>query len=264
MGGELMYQTILYEKKGGIGLITVNRPHIYNALSKEVLGELLDAVNDLEQDSEVRVFIITGSSEKAFVSGADINELQNLTPAGAVNQMYLGQQVFSRIEQSSKPSIAAVNGYALGGGCELAMACDIRIAARSAKLGQPEINLGNMPGWGGTQRLPRLVGTAKAKELILTGDMITGEEAVAIGLCNHAVDLEVLMDKAFEMAEKIARRGPLSVAYAKKAVHFSQEMSVEAGMVMEAFGVGLCVSTEDQTEGVNAFLEKRKPVFEGK
>lgn len=172
--------------------------------------------------------------------------------------------MFSRIEQSMKPSIAAINGYALGGGCELALACDIRIAARSAKLGQPEINLGNIPGWGGTQRLSRLVGTAKAKELILTGDMLTGDEAVTIGLCNHVVEFESLMKKTYEMAQKIACRGSLAVAYAKKAVHFSQEMSMEAGMVMEAFGVGLCFSTEDQTEGVNAFLEKRKPIFQGR
>lgn len=257
------FKTIIFECDEDIAVLKINRPKQYNALSEAVLKELSEALDIIDNDENIKVFIITGAGEKAFISGADINGLNGLSPANAVKYMLYGHDIFSRIENSTKPSIAAVNGYALGGGCELACACDIRIASVNAQYGQPEINLGNMPGWGGTQRLTRLVGLAKAKEIVLTGDFITGEESVKIGLSNHVVLPDELMDTAFKMAKKIANKGSLSVFYAKQAIQHSLETSLKAGTALEAFGVGLCFATGDQKEGVNAFLEKRKPNFKG-
>lgn len=257
------YELIEVEFQDEIAIITINRVKVYNALNRQVLDELLNAVHEIENNDEIKAFIITGAGEKAFVSGADINELMDVRPVDAVEFMFFGQTVFNRIEQSPKPSVAAVNGYALGGGCELAMACDIRIASENAKFGQPEINLGNIPGWGGTQRLTRLVGIGHAKELILTGQIIDAARAERIGLCNSVVKPEALMDEATALAKLIASKGPISTRLGKLVVNNHDNMSLEAGLILEAFGVGLCMSTEDQTEGVAAFFEKRKPKFTG-
>lgn len=257
------YELIKLEYDENIAIITINREKVYNALNKQVLTELLDALNGIENNKSIKTFIVTGAGEKSFVSGADIKELMNIRPIDGMEFMLFGQMVFNRIEKSPKPSIAAVNGYALGGGCELAMACDIRIASENAKFGQPEINLGNIPGWGGTQRLTRLVGVGRSKELILTGKLIDATRAEYIGLCNAVTKSADLMDEAIELAKLIASKGPISTNLAKKAIDNCENMSLDAGLMFEAFGVGLCMSTEDQSEGVNAFFEKRRPDFSG-
>lgn len=258
------FENIILEKKGAIAVITMNRPSILNALSYQTLSELQQAAEDIEADSAIRAFIITGAGPKAFVAGADIHELDHLPPSDGLKFMQMGQRVFNYIEEMSKPSIAAVNGYALGGGNELCMCCDIRIASSRAKFGQPEIKLGNMPGWGGTQRLTRLIGKGRASEMIFTGAFVTAEQAERMGLVNKVVEPELLLPAAMELAENIASKGPIALNMAKIAINEGLRSNITTGLAVEAYGVTVCLTTEDQKEGVNAFLQKREPRFIGK
>jgi len=259
------YQNILVTKEENIGIITFNRPKVLNALNHATMIELSRAVDELENDKAVRCVIITGAGEKAFVAGADINELRAIADATAGAEFAVrGQSIFFKIENLNKVVIAAINGYALGGGCELAMACDIRIAADSAKLGQPEINLGIIPGYGGTQRLPRLVGKGYAKWLILSGEMISAQEALRIGLVDFVVPAAELMDTALEMARKIASKAPLAVSWAKQCINLGTETDLVTACAYEANQFGLACGTEDRIEGTTAFLEKRPARFKGK
>ncbi len=249
------------EFDGEIAILTLNRPEKLNALDTETRKELMEAFMQAEQ--KARVAIITGSG-KAFAAGADINELIQRTPSIALEAGKLGTELFNRIEESDLVTIAAINGFALGGGCELAMACDIRIASKKAKFGQPEINIGIIPGAGGTQRLPRLVGLGMAKKMVLTGEMIDAEEAFRIGLVEEVVDDEKLMERAREIARKILEKPPLAVKYAKKALNASRNMSLLDGLRYELSLFSILFSTEDAKEGMRAFLEKRKAEFKGR
>lgn len=254
---------VKFEKQERIGLIRIDRPEAMNALNEQVLTELDAAVEAEDADPDIRVVIITGEG-RAFVAGADIAGMHPLDEKGGYEWGRLGQKVFRKIETLKKPVIAAVNGVALGGGCELAMACDIRIAGAKAKFGQPEVGLGITPGYSGTQRLPRLVGKSKAMELILTGDIIDADEAAAIGLVSKVVPQESLLDEAFALAAKIAKNAPLAVAYSKEAIVKGLERSdMDEAIEIEAELFGKCFSTADQKEGMGAFLEKRKPEFKG-
>lgn len=260
----MRYQNLLLEKKNRTAVITINRPDKLNALNRQTLEELNSLFDELKNDEEVGVIIITGSGEKAFVAGADIKELNKADVTKGTEFAEFGQAVFSKIENISKPVIAAVNGFALGGGCELAMACNFRLASENAKFGQPEVNLGVIPGYGGTQRLSRIVGTGRAAELILTGDMISADEAEKIGLVNHVYPQSVLIEKALEVADKINSKGQFAVQMSVKAIAASDELSEKDGLAYEASLFGLCCGTEDFKEGTSAFLEKRKPNFTGK
>jgi enoyl-CoA hydratase len=259
-----MYKTIIYEKKDNIGVLIVNRPDKLNALSNELIKELGMFLDDVEADNELRVLIITGAGEKAFVAGADIQELVTRDALLGRRVSRIRQAIFSRIENLAIPVIAAVNGYALGGGLELALACSIRVSSERAQFGAPEVKLGIIPGDGGTQRLPRLVGLGRAMEMILTGDFIDAAEAYRIGLVNRVAPHEELMENAMELAKKIAARPPLAVQYAKEAVNRSQEGDTVSGYALESYLHALTCTTEDKKEGVQAFLEKRKGKFTGK
>lgn len=259
-----MFENLLYEKKAGIAFVTVNRPEVRNALNAQTVGELKTAFEQVKNDDEVRVVILTGAGEKAFVAGADINELALQTPVSGKEYALAGQAVFDSIEQLGKPAIAAVNGYALGGGCELAMACTFRIASENAVLGQPEVKLGIVPGYGGTQRLPRLVGKGRAMQILLTGDMIPAAEALRIGLVNQVVPWESLMTTAIEIAKKIMANAPLAVKFCIEAVNRGTEMTQQEGEFLEATLFGLCCATDDMREGTRSFLEKRAANFKGK
>lgn len=258
------YDNLLLEIENRIALLTINRPESLNSLNPATLDELIRMVAELEENPQVNVIIITGAGGKAFVAGGDIAVMQPLGAMDAREVALKAQRLFNAIESSRKISIAAINGYALGGGCELAMACDIRLAASSAKLGQPEINLGIIPGWSGTQRLPRLVGKGKAKELMYTGDMVGAEQAERIGLVNRVVEKAELLTAARQMAEKIAGKSQAAVRLIKEAVDNGLEMEVNRAFAYEADLFGLCFATEDQKEGMAAFLEKRKPVWRDK
>ena len=260
----MSYETLLVEKKDNIAIVTINRPKVLNALNATVIEELEKAFTELKNDPEVGAVILTGAGEKAFVAGADISGLVELNPLEGKEFAEKGQAVFNLIENLGKPVIAAINGFALGGGCELAMACTIRIASEKAKLGQPEVNLGIIPGYGGTQRLPRLVGKGRAMELILTGRMVDASEAYQMGLVNKVVAPEKLLDEAIEMAKVILSKGPLAVKFAMEAVNRGLEVNLEEGLKIEADLFGICCATEDKVEGTKAFLEKRKPNFKGK
>ncbi len=257
----MAYETILVERKRNIARVTINRPDKLNALNALAKEELRKAFEELKSDSSVDVVILTGSGEKAFVAGTDIKELTALTNASGREFAAGGQRVFDLIENLGKPVLAAVNGYALGGGCELALSCHIRVAAESAKFGQPEVNLGIIPGYGGTQRLARLVGKGRAMEMILTGDSIDAEEALRIGLVNRVVPSAELLSVCEAMAEKIASKGQIAVRLALKAVNMTHETNLTDGQELEASLFGLCCGTEDFREGTKAFLEKRKPSF---
>lgn len=258
------YETLLYEKRNGVGYVTVNRPAKLNALNHQVMEELLDCFQALAKDDEVRVAVVTGAGEKAFIAGADINELAVQSPIEGKETSLRGQKVLDFIENLGKPVIAAINGYALGGGCELAMACTLRVASENARLGQPEIKLGLIPGHAGTQRLPRLVGKGRALEIILTGEPITAQEAYRIGLVNQVVPQPELMAAAEKLAQKIAALAPLAIKFALEAVNHGLEMSEAEGQFLEATLFGLCCTTADMKEGTRAFLEKRPPKFTGK
>jgi len=255
---------LLIERDEATAIVTVNRPKVLNALNTQTLDELRRAMLELKQDEGVRVVILTGAGEKAFVAGADINELAGQTPTGGREHAVTGQHVLDLIEQMGKPVIAAINGFALGGGCELAMACTLRLAADTARLGQPEINLGLIPGYAGTQRLSRLVGKGKAMELILGGAPISAAEAERIGLVNRVVAAAELMGEARKLAAQLAKNAPIAMRYIITAINKGLEMPFAEGCVFEATLFGLVALTEDMREGTSAFLEKRKPEFKGR
>jgi enoyl-CoA hydratase len=258
-----MSSTLLFALTDGIARITVNRPDKLNALNAIVIAELGDAVTRIETDSAVRGVIVTGAGAKAFVAGADISELTEQGATGGRARAIAGQQVFRRLERCGKPVIAAVNGFALGGGCELAMACHLRVASENARFGQPEVKLGIAPGYGGTVRLPRLVGKARALELLLTGEMIDAAEAHRIGLVNRVVPAERLITEAEALLKTILSQGPLAVRACLETVNAGLEMGVDEALLLEANYFGLLSATEDMREGTKAFVEKRKPVFKG-
>ena len=260
----MAYETLLYEKQNAIGYVTIHRPEKLNALNRTVMEELFNCFQNLQEDDEVRVVILTGAGEKAFVAGADINELAAQTPVEGKETSRRGQKVLELIENLGKPVIAAINGHALGGGCELAMACTLRVAAENARLGQPETKLGLIPGYAGTQRLPRLVGKCKALEMILTGEPVTAQEAHRAGLVNQVVPAPELLATAEKLAEKIIANAPLAVKFALEAVNHGMEMSEAEGQFLEATLFGLCCTTADMKEGTRAFLEKRPAKFVGK
>jgi len=260
----MAYENILYDKKDGIATITFNRPKVLNALNRKTIEELRDALLDARGDASVRVLILTGAGEKSFVAGADIVELSQQTPVNGKEFSLYGQGVFHLLETLGKPSICAINGFALGGGCEIAHCCSIRLASKTAKLGQPEVKLGILPGYGGSQRLSRLCGKGVAHELCLTGEMITAEEAQRIGLVNHIYEPAELLPAAEAMAKKIIANAPVAVQYAMEAIERGVEMPQEEGLFLEATLFGLCCATEDMREGTKAFLEKRPPQFKGK
>jgi len=257
------YENITVEKRDRIAILTINRPKVMNALSVATVDELRRAFLEIKADDEVSGVILTGAEEKAFVAGADISELHDLDPEGAKHYSERGQHVLSIIENMPKPVIAAVNGFALGGGCELAMACHIRIAAETAKFGQPEVGLGVIPGYGGTQRLARLVGKGRAMELCLTGGMIDAAEAYRIGLVNKVTAAGELMAEAEKMLGSILAKGPMAVVLTIEAINRGVEMDLASALNLEANLVGFCASGEDWKEGTKAFMEKRKPDFKG-
>ena len=258
------YANLLYEVTDSIALVTVNRPEKLNPLDRDTVNAIGRCFADIAADSDVKAVIVTGAGDRAFVAGADINQLTELTGLGGREWGLHGQRIFGQIENLPKPVIAAVNGYALGGGLELAMACHIRIASENAKLGQPEVKLGIVPGYGGTQRLPRLVGKGRALEMILTGDPITAEEAHRIGLLNRVVPKEELIPTARRIASRILENGPVAVALSLQAVNRGLEMPLGDALDWEASQFGLSCATEDIREGTRAFLEKRKARFEGR
>jgi enoyl-CoA hydratase len=261
---SMAYETLLYEKRNGIGYVTVSRPEKLNALNHKVMEELLACFQALEKDDEVRAVILTGAGEKAFGAGADISELTLQSPVEGKEYSLRGQKLLALIENLGKPVIAAINGYAFGGGCELALACTLRLASESARLGQPEVKLGIIPGYAGTQRLPRLVGKGRALEMILSGEPVTAQEAYRIGLVNQVVPAPELMAAAERLAQKIMANAPLAVKFALEAVNHGLEMSEAEGQFLEATLFGLCCTTADMKEGTRAFLEKRPPKFVGK
>ena len=260
----MAYENLLLDAKEGIARITFNRPNVLNALNRKTMEELGEILNVVHADAAVRVLILTGAGEKAFIAGADITELAQQNPVGGREYTLAGQGIIHRLETMGKPSIAAINGFALGGGCEMALACTMRIASRTARLGQPEVKLGIIPGYGGSQRLPRLVGKGMAHELILTGEMISAEEALRIGLVNRVVEPGELLVTAEAIARKIIANAPIAVQYAMEAVERGMEMPQEEGLHLEATLFGLCCATQDMREGTRAFLEKRPPKFEGR
>ncbi len=258
------YENLIYEKKDGIAWITFNRPKVLNALNRKTVEELREALTDARDDAGVRVLILTGAGEKAFVAGADIGELSQQTAVNGKEFSLFGQGVFHLLETMGKPSICAINGFALGGGCELALTCTIRIASKTARLGQPEAKLGILPGYGGSQRLARLCGKGVAHELCLTGEMISAEEAQRIGLVNHVYEPAELLPAAEAMAKKIVANGPLAVKFTMEAIERGVEMPLEEGLFLEATLFGVACATEDMREGTKAFLEKRPAQFKGK
>ena len=260
----MVCENILYEKKDGIAYITFNRPKVLNALNRKTIEELRNALLEARDDANVRVLILTGAGEKSFVAGADISELAVQTPVNGKEFSLYGQSVFHLLETMGKPSICVINGFALGGGCELALCCTVRIASKTARLGQPEVKLGILPGYGGSQRLARLCGKGVAHELCLTGEMISAEEAQRIGLVNHIYEPAELLPAAEAMAKKIIANAPLAVKYAMEAVERGVEMPQEEGLFLEATLFGLSCATEDMREGTKAFLEKRPAQFKGK
>jgi enoyl-CoA hydratase len=258
------FQNIRFEKKNQIAYVTVDRPKVLNALNMATMQELKQAFASIKDDDDLRVVILTGAGEKAFVAGADIGELSQHSPVSAKEYTHKGQAVVDAIENLSKPVIACVNGFALGGGCELAMACTMRLASDNAKLGQPEVKLGLIPGYGGTQRLPRLVGKGIAMQLVLTGEMISAQEAHRIGLVNEVVPAGELIARAEAIAAKIIANAPLAIQYAMEAVNRGLDLPLADGLFLEATLFGVCCATEDKNEGTKAFLEKRPAQFKGK
>lgn len=258
------YKNTLYEKSEGIATITINRPKALNALNKEVILEILSELDDARKDEDIGVIVITGAGDRAFSAGADIKMMKDVDPLRARELSRLGHRMCGEIEALEKPVIAALNGYTLGGGLELAMACDLRIASEKARLGQPEINIGLIPGWGGTQRLPRFVGRGVAKEMIFTGKMISAKDAERLGLVNKVVSPDQLESTVKELANEIINKPPVGIKMAKELINSSLETPLTVGVVHEAECFGVIASTEDFKEGLTAFLEKRKPRFKGK
>jgi enoyl-CoA hydratase/carnithine racemase len=260
----LTLTNIMYQKKGAFAYVTVNRPKVLNALNKATWADLRTAFEDARDDAAVRGVILTGAGDKAFIAGADISELARVTAFEAEQSSRFGQEVLDLIEDLGKPVIAAVNGFALGGGCETAMACTIRIAAEHAQFGQPEVKLGLVPGGGGTQRLPRLVGKGRALQLILSGGMISAQEAYRIGLVNEIVPATNLITRAEAILKQISANAPIAVKFALEVTNKGLETSQSEGLLLEASYFGLCAATEDKKEGTSAFLEKRSPQFRGR
>ena len=260
----MTFENLLLERDGAVAIVTLNRPKVLNALNHQTLAELSACMASLKADEGVRAIILTGSGEKSFVAGADINELATQSPVEGQAHARRGQLILDAIEQLGKPVIAAVNGFALGGGCELAMACTIRLAADSARFGQPEINLGLMPGYAGSQRLPRLVGKGIAMEMLLTGDMVGAQCAYEIGLVNRVVPAAELMTEARALAQTLAAKAPIAVGFIIDAVNQGLEAPFAVGEYLETSLFGTIASSEDMREGTKAFLDKRKPVWQGK
>ena len=264
MSSSPILENLLYEKKGAIAYVTLNRPKVLNALNRQTWNELRTVFEDARDDPEIRGVILTGAGDKAFIAGADIGELANVTAVAAEQSSSYGQAVLDLIENLGKPVIAAVNGYALGGGCETAMACTIRVAAEHAKFGQPEVTLGLIPGGGGTQRLPRLVGKGRALQLILSGGMIDAQEAYRIGLVNEVVPAGDLLARAEAILKQIFANAPVAVKFSLEAVNRGLETNLAEGLSLEASLFGLCAGTGDKAEGTSAFLSKRAPQFHGR
>ena len=260
----MAYENLLYERREHIGYVTFNRPKVLNALNRKTMEELNHILLSAREDEEVRVLILTGAGEKSFVAGADISELAVQSPVSGRETALFGQSVLHRLETLGKPSIAAINGFALGGGCEVALACSMRLASRTAKLGQPEVKLGILTGYGGSQRISRLCGKGVAHELCLTGEMISAEEALRIGLVNHIYEPAELLPAAEALAKKIIANAPLAVKFTMEAIERGTEMPLEEGQFLEATLFGIVAATEDMREGTRAFLEKRPPQFRGK
>src|SRR5438477_7214453 len=261
---ETTFANILYEKKGAIGYVTLNRPKVMNALSHATWEDLEAAFTDARDDDAIRGVILTGAGDKAFIAGADITELAHVTAVQAEQSSAYGQRVLTLIENLGKPVVAAVNGFALGGGCETAMACTIRVASENARFGQPEVKLGVIPGGGGTQRLPRLVGKGRALQLILSGEMISAQEAYRIGLVNEVVPATGLIQRAEAILKQITANAPIAVKYSLEVINKGMDTSQSEGFALEASYFGLCAGTEDKKEGTSAFLEKRAPQFHGR
>jgi enoyl-CoA hydratase len=259
----MAYENLLYEKRDGLAYVTINRPEKLNALNDATVKELHHVFTAIANDGDVGAVILTGAGEKAFVAGADINELATQTPVQGKERSQVGQRLLDLIENLGKPVIAAINGFALGGGCELAMACTVRLASDHAKLGQPEVKLGIIPGYGGTQRLPRLVGKGVAMEILLTGEMISAQDAYRIGLVNHVTSKEELLHKAEILARQIMANGPVAVRFCLEAVNRGLEMPLDEAMMTEATLFGLICATDDMREGTRAFVDKRKAHFQG-
>ncbi|HLV02417.1 MAG TPA: enoyl-CoA hydratase-related protein [Acidobacteriota bacterium] len=255
------HETLLIQVEDGIARITIHRPQVMNALSSQTLEELSRALRQIEGDSAAQCVIITGSGDRAFASGADLDEITDLNSAQGRDLSRKGQALFSSIERFRLPVIAAINGFCLGGGCELALSCHLRVASSEARLGQPEVKLGLIPGYGGTQRLPRLIGRGRALELLLTGRMVSAEEALRIGLVNQVVEPEELLPASLELAGKILKNGPLAVRRCIEAVNSGLEMPLEQAMELESLLFGMCVGSEEMKEGIEAFSAKREPRF---
>ena len=260
----LTLENVLYEKKGAIAYVTLNRPKVLNALNRRTWEDLQTAFEDARKDSAIRGAILTGAGDKAFIAGADIGELSRVTAVEAEESSTFGQGVLNLIENLGKPVVAAINGFALGGGCETAMACTIRVAIENARFGQPEVKLGVLPGGGGTQRLPRLVGKGRALQLILSGEMISAQEAYRIGLVNEVVPAADLITRAEAILKQIFANAPIAVRYSLEAVNKGLETSQAEGLALEASFFGLCAATADKHEGTQAFLQKRAPEFQGR
>jgi enoyl-CoA hydratase len=258
------FNNLILEKEDYLAILYINRPKAMNALNGETLYEIEAAVKDVKADPNIKVLIVTGAGDKAFVAGADITFILPLSPSEGRFFSDLGERVMRQLELLEKPVIAAVNGFALGGGCELAMSCDLRLASETAIFALPEVGLGVIPGFGGTQRLPRLIGEGRAKELTFTADTINAQEAYRIGLVNHVYPQDQLMDEAKKLAKKIATKAPLAVGYAKFAINKGLQVDIDTAMGIESDMFGMCCATTDKAEGTGAFLEKRKPQFMGK
>ena len=260
----MSYENVTVAREEGLGIVTINRPKALNALNTATLKELSLAFDEMAQAADVKVVILTGGGDRAFVAGADIPEMVSYAPFEAEAFAALGQGVMFRIERLPKPVIAAMHGFALGGGCEIAMACDIRIASDKLRIGQPEVKLGVLPGFGGTQRLARIVGPGKAKEMIFSGDVYEATEALRIGLVDRVVPFEKLMEEAKKLAKTIASRGEVAVRLAKDAINAGMDVDIESGCMLERKAFGMCFASQDRVEGMKAFLEKREPKFSGK
>jgi enoyl-CoA hydratase len=258
------FKHIIYEKSEGIATITLNRPEALNAFNKEVADEVLQAVDDIKADENVRVVVLTGAGEKAFSAGADIKAMKGMNALKARELSLMGERLCNAFENLEKPVVAALNGYALGGGLEVAMACDLRIASENARMGQREVNIGLIPGWGGTQRLTRLIGRTKAKELVFTGRMIGAKTAERLGIVNMVVPADKFKEAVRQLATELASKAPVALKVAKAVINKGADMSLDAAIALEREGFGVAASTEDLQEGVSAFIEKRKPTFKGK
>lgn len=258
------YESIITKKEEGVGWMMLNRPHRLNTLTAEMIDEMHSALDEFEGDKEIRCIVITGAGDRAFSAGADVTAFTGLTPATAVDASAKGQALFTRLEKLGKPIIASLNGYALGGGLEMALACDFRLASENAELGQTETKLGLIPGWGGTQRLVRMIGLAKAKELIMLGERISADEAAKIGLIHKVVPKEKLSEETLALAKKFVEGPPVALKVAKELLNFGTQVPLDIGLKLEAEAFGIVLSTKDVMEGVSAFMSKRKPEFKGK